>query len=791
MQIEKILSKSTDSLNRYLVNHTKMVANFGVQVGLSIYHDEDRFNNFQSMLAMSLALHDIGKCSKTFQKFISKKSNKPKLSDDGIEDDIDVEKYTTHNVYSWAYFISRLDKGFMTKYEAISSSLLFHHIVYRDYSGNKSNEILSNIKLDLETFDSFFEYITDYIKNELHIPLPDFKIVKDMDETGMRSVSDESLFSNIGEDLNIYDILKDGDKSLIRAILIFSDRIISSEKYDNEKILNNDTSYINSIINGMVGCSTISDVDCKLCGYNNERLDKQIKILDDIEGYNHTVIPANAGFGKTLIGLLWMLYYRKRKIIWVCPRNIICKGTYESIIADLKKLKQNNIKVALYYSGRVIKSNYNANENNVMDADILVTNIDNIVGRHINNGMSSYLYNIYNSDVIFDEFHEFSMSEPLFPMFIRLMYARCYLTNSKTLLLSATPINLDCFNFSDKLHAYKDAEMINGDMNVDIQVSEFDNLESLSIKGKDCFVITNTINEAQSLYRMTDSELLIHSLFTDKDRDAIRNLVYKHHDKYSKPCDRNTVIGTGIIGVGLDVSAHYIYEFPNMPEKTIQTCCGRGGRFNEFEDKTVHYVMCIHTNSNESKSFISKSFNKQISDLWIEEIKKYDGMAITKKELYQIYNNFYNKNKKLIDGYYKNCFFDGTRNLKLLMPKKSKYNKSDKELKYMQLGIGVRGFGNNYFITARDGEDNWCDPISLSDDKLGKDNFDCKLIRDFLLFNSDDRFEYPTENKLKYIGLKQKNDFNIENCKKFAYASNSPIPLTTYRYSSDLGLHLA
>ena len=80
-----------------------------------------------------------------------------------------------------------------------------------------------------------------------------------------------------------------------------------------------------------------------------------------------------------------MLIVSFHKIIWVVPRNVIADGTYDSIIKELQKLKQTDVKVTLYRSGEIIKSNYNADEDSLEDADILVTNIDSILNRVIKN----------------------------------------------------------------------------------------------------------------------------------------------------------------------------------------------------------------------------------------------------------------------------------------------------------------------------------------------------------------------------------------------------------------------
>ena len=796
MDINKILSKSSDGMNKYLIAHTKMVINLGMYLGNELFTDDDKKDEFLKMLGISLALHDIGKCNNNFQKFLKGKNNK--LSDDGLEkfvsDKKDKKENYTHNIYSWAYFISRLTNTSTQNYNAISSSILFHHVVYDKHKNVNSIDVLSSLTDDeLETFDNFYLYIRKYIKDNFRISYDEFEIQTDLGESNYRNTAQESLFGNINERFPIQDILRDGMKSLMRAIVILSDRMVSSGIYDCDKIINNDTDYFKEILSNITKCGEILDNDFYKCGYDNERLKKQENILNDISGNNHTVISASAGFGKTLIGLLWILYKRKNRAIWVAPRNIICDGTYNAIIKELSKLKQDKVKVALFYRNQIIASNYNANNDTIMEADILVTNIDNLIGRHIKNDMSTYLYGMYNSDIIFDEFHEFLMEEPLFPTFIRLMYARAYFTNSKSLLLSATPMNLDCFNFSDKIKYYKNTEVLYGDTKVNVKVNELNDISDLKVDDNDSFVITNTVKEAQNCYRFIGNSVLIHSHYTDNDKAKIIDSIYKTHDKDSKLTDRNIVIGTGIIGVGLDVSAHSVYEFPNMPEKTIQTCCGRSGRFDEFDTHTVNYYMCINKNDKGAKRFINQTYYKELCDLWVEEIKKYDNMVITKNELYDIYYNFYRNNRKIVNEYYKQCFNKGSEPLFFFYPEKSSKKKNDNDKKYIKNGLTFRGFGNNVFITARyNNSDEWCDSISINyDDNLSRDKvFNTNKIRDFIVGNSDDRFEYPNKGQLKKIyDISSANDYTYDKLKNVAYRSDRPIPLCNWRYSNKIGLY--
>lgn len=404
--LETLLAKSCKDCgnNKYLLQHTKMVINFGMFVGNKIFNEYkiDNYNkvkeNFLRDLAIALATHDIGKCANEYQVLFNG-TKQETLNNDGSEILSKKTINNPHNVYSWAYLIARFKDMSLDKYSPITSAVLYHHIV----ATNKKThyDIISSLSKDeLEVFDCFFNEMKEYIKTTFDIDInmsPDCEI----DEIRPYNISEESLYGEIDANkINYNKILNDSKKSLLRACVILSDRFISSGKYDENEIINNNVEYIEHIFNSMRISNTIKDINLEECGYDMERLKIQLSIVNYIISQNnHNVIGASAGFGKTLTGLLWFLK-EKKKLIWVVPRNVIADGTYDSIIKELQKLKQTDVKVTLYRSGEIIKSNYNADEDSLEDADILVTNIDSILNRVIKNNMSKYLMNLYSSNII-------------------------------------------------------------------------------------------------------------------------------------------------------------------------------------------------------------------------------------------------------------------------------------------------------------------------------------------------------------------------------------------------------
>jgi hypothetical protein len=134
---------------------------------------------------------------------------------------------------------------------------------------------------------------------------------------------------------------KNSEALFARTCLISADRIASSNPID----ISDDE------IKVLINEATIRPFEVDIsnhCYFGNERFVKQSEIIDKIE--RTTQINAPAGFGKTLLGLLWN-FKRGRKLIWVCPRNIVAESVYKSINEELDNFGIDFLSTELYLSG--------------------------------------------------------------------------------------------------------------------------------------------------------------------------------------------------------------------------------------------------------------------------------------------------------------------------------------------------------------------------------------------------------------------------------------------------------
>ena len=804
-------AKSKETFDSNLLIHTKMVINLGLYLGKQVYKNvlDDTIwteDMFIKKLSLALALHDIGKCTLLTQDYYKNTKKYEKK----------FYMAPTHNVFSWAFIKSYL--GLNDKIDTpITKGVLHHHVLNQiDLSKtNTQNYLWHTYLIDEErnNFIQFYNEIMLFLDKEHHIR---HNIIPLTVEKADITVNSEYIYQDINvtasNQIAYKEILLDTVTSLIRACVILADRTVSliSEISNNDStyILNNDTNFFECYYHNLLNVDSIKGIDIATRGYDMERLKTQRNVLETINEHPHTVVSASAGFGKTLIGLMHFLE-NKQKITWVVPRNVIANGTYKSIVQELEKIGEMDVKVALYCTSDVLESTHtNITSDNLEECDIIVTNIDSLLNRNIKNNMTRMLLQGYTSTVIFDEFHEFLCQKPLFAAFIRLMWTRVFSTSSKTILLSATPMNLDCFNFNGFIHYLTDTPILNGDMNVNIFMQEINPDDKFEIKEKDTFVITNTIPQARKIFNdLNDGNVvLIHSHFTKHDRRNIENSIYQYHDKKSIVEERNTIVGTNIIGVGLDVSAHNIYDFVLSPENTIQRGCGRGGRFNETNyNGTINYTVCITTEKNK---LVSEIFTRDLQNKWLDMLSQFNGRTITKKDLYKLYYEFYEKYRNEVNNMYLKFFENGNKDLFNIIPHKTK-KKGKTDVTSISNGMSYRGEGDNIFVVAKDKNGVWSDVILVpkhfienEDNTTHMENGRNLLRRDTIyeFISTHPVFTYgkiANKNKTgvnKYIlknvyGFDDKRGtYTKENIMKIATRSDSPLPLFDFYYDSVEGL---
>lgn len=570
-----------------IIDHSNLVVN-NVESILTKYNID---SIDKGVLIKSANLHDIGKVLKVTQDFFKNKKVKGKIK-------------FLHNVIGWYFIIKYLKDENRDK---IANLVLWHHGNNTSMSdlSTKISDIRDSISdSELELMFQFCKYYNIEI---------DESVEKDdeIDETLIKNTK----FSSVN---NLY-----------RSILVTGDVCASANKD------------VNSVFNKF---NNFTFDDLKDDFKNSDRTKKQIKIINSIKPNNTTSINAPTGFGKTVIGVLFSLI-NKEQLIWVCPTNVISKSIYENIINVLSMMGL-DISVELYLTSKREKSNNNLPE---FSSDIIVTNIDNFTKPSVSNSYGERSLMIYESNVIFDEVHQYSeMNCALFASFNNIMDKRHNLLNSTTLLLTATPTTHRFLLKNGKEIEYLPSKNKHYKALHDKKYKFFihKTLPNNLLEGE--FVFFNrVVEDVQNSFveYLSSDKLISHGRYLDVDKDINKNLVLENYSKYGerKPLG---VFTNQILTTGCDYSVNKIItKCPTILE--FNQIVGRLNRFGLDDESEIHIITEM---SQSDKKNIGSKYSIKLQELFIEELQtRFIDNEFTLDLLYEFYNYFVSKHIMLFN----------------------------------------------------------------------------------------------------------------------------------------------
>lgn len=532
--------------------------------------------------------HDIGKTSKCFQD---------KLKNLEIS-----KQYPRHSEIGYGLMKLIIDKnyGFFDEnswIDLVEDVVLYHHDPYN------IEMLLSEIYTNEEIFD-IIEYYNIIIKE---LGLEDYVRLKDE-----INVEDDDII--VGNKKNLNTILDGENKEnlkrqtnfeLIFKIVRESDRIASSM---------NDITEDNFI-------KQFPEIEFVFPEhYDKNRWEEQLEVAQKAMSMKNSVVEATMGWGKTQMGVFYLLKLGKRGF-WVCPDNTICTSTYRNILKILNDCKIFNVKVCLIINGKYIGDSY-------VNADIIVTNIDTITNDIFRNLRKDISYDFLFSNCIFDEFHEYALTDtPLLSRFLTINNARKKIESVNTMLMSGTIINNGFINVDENNIIKAEKSNLAKEKKVYVKFIEYNDMLA-KIENKeinDFFIINTNIDTAQQFFLNDDIDVCYHSDFDTPDKNRIFDEIINNKGKTNRNNDYN-VTATSIISRGVDVSFNNCILINPNPITIVQST-GRVNRYDINNNGTVYIV--IKDN---------KGYNPDIS-------------------IYDVYqrnnNKFYRNNNNVWDKYYK------------------------------------------------------------------------------------------------------------------------------------------
>lgn len=737
--MNKFISKSD---NTPLDIHSKYAAVAALKI-LKDNTSEYHYNKNKLIIKLASYLHDIGKCTEKFQAYLI----------NGTVNDFDFY----HNQTGAAFLAKHLILNKSDKRKVLNL-VYWHHGVLNTSTYDEIYSTLSQADIK-----NMFEYVKN-ILGESYLSL---EPIYDEDFTTPSNYfkSGENASENI-------DII------LLRSVVIGGDRLVS--KFKHEELNNKD---IDLEINKSLSKSHTINLGSTVYD-GSDRYEEQKKIVSLCE--NTTIINAPAGFGKTLIGILWGIRNNK-KIIWVCPRNMVAESVYESVNNELKSLNLLDVSVELFLTGDIKKHNRNFDLTESFTSDIIITNIDSFLFTTINNSKLNYLYLTNDVNVIFDEYHELVTNSGIMSLFIYLMKIRHNILNSKTLLLSATylPINFLWDGERKTKILPEEYKHFNAAHNKNYVL----NIVNKPVINYNSLTILNSISLSQEYKIKTKAKYLIHSKFEQKERDSQFNKLislYGKNSERNKP--KNWVIGTHIIQASLDISFSSLNESILSPESTMQRI-GRCDRWGDYEN-----ICSINIFKSKEKSeieTIKHLYDEVLNNLWFDYISQFNGQVLNLNDLYHLYDNFSVENKIKIISFISKMYENSKKNMSNIYP--VKYLKNKNINYYTTSANKLRCSDNDMFVIYQKNDGTFTELFThtlYNRNNISKEfNEPSNILlymKKIMLKMNDNRYDYSylTNKKNK----SQKDKITLDDIREKAKKSNTPYIRFDCVYIPELGV---
>ena len=812
MKIEDLKAKTPKQGGTSWCDHTKGTINVvaaACDLLLNAKRVEEELPGICEQSMYSGGFHDLYKVTDYLQKYYNEKLKSNQFNDDLYDEDgsdpvFSKGKAFPHNIGSWAFLRNCTSLGETNRNDCVHSGVLYHHVVDGEIGklyGNPSTIVNSMSEDDFNKMCEAFKFVCDYIQETYGVSEICGRKVELMEVDS--TVDDEDIYplmkkytsgrtgSSIQSELD-----KFARHFIVRSMTVFADRLVSSMTDNTGDFASNNRQLIDELIFSLTNMNSrfnfITPDFLESVGYNRERIDKQFEYVRQLMTCKNSILSANAGLGKTLIGLIYSILLGK-KTIWVVPTNAPAYSTWLSINKELSIMGMDkDVTTALYYAGDYVSGNE--------DADILVTNIDTFLGYMIKNNVASKLATLFGSTIVFDEFHELiNNSKPLFAAFVGTAYTLMRYTKANVLCMSATAHRLDEHFWNtrgeDGFIKFVKADIYGKDIPLRFNLKTYSNgICGLNISAKDSIVIAETKRDAIDFGVENEDKdyYYLHANFPDTWRDERLKYVLDNYGKKSTIKSRSELIGTSMLGYALDITTTNMYDFTTSPDTTIQRGGGRVARFGIEGDEIPSYTLCVD-GSKGRHLLIEDTFNWGLWQEWCDCMKEYSGQIITRGKLYEIYDKFIEDRKEKYSKMFYDKFNKSSESLTNMKPYRA-MRRVDDDKKSLPAGkLTYRGDNSSIYVVAMTNDGDYSEPVVVDSKVIyEKDNEHNSQVRKA-------QFKYFVErigkdNLRNWYGIEKpeertkfKQSFDTA---KFDVARHreSPLLLVNARFSPKVGL---
>lgn len=635
--MKEYLAKSNSKTT--LIEHLVSVGEMSEWMAKQVSNDSEKIYIAEAYICG--ILHDCGKMVKQFQEYLK----------DGKTE------HPQHNLVS-AFLVNAIYQGIFIGgiygdkiKNDILSVIKYHHPI-----NNDKRLDATDIEDDFDDAYGFLKELKENIEKKCEEIGVDVRIVMPEKE----KVRDELSKCSI-EDITY---LSPSDRRLfLRNILTPADNIVSRCEHTNK----NREDVFNGLMyrNENTNYSTFNTPE----GYDS-RFDTQLGYVKEMRNSGNAidVFASETGFGKTMLGIMYLLMNNKKRGYWICPNNSIAKNSYETILRELKNLNLPHEVTVDLLLGNEYLGNGNGDK-----SDIIVTNIDNFFRPVIKSDATKLnnAFQILFGNCVFDEFHSYMSKSAIMSAFMLICKTRKkYASNgTKTLLLSATPSSyvLEQLGYKTDDIIYHRNEKV---LNKKVKLIFADNMPT-SLKGTNTFVCLHSRNYCQKVYSDGIVDDIYHAAYLDSYKAKIyQNLKTTHGDK--KNIDNGSWAVTSIATTGLDISFQngiYSNIYPSMFLQGL----GRIDRWHNL--KEIPEITILRNSDKSEKSAVRtftpgklaikfKDFNA-VSEMYISYLEgRFSHMSeVTIGDIYDATKAFEEENEKELKKLYSRIKTESTNNL--------------------------------------------------------------------------------------------------------------------------------
>ena len=635
-----------------LKEHSIAVALYGHLLVKSLKFKTNIEKKINKYVIYSSLLHDIGKVSDDFQRYIKTKSTNNEIKDMPMDAESSRPKKFIgpfHNEISWAYIANFIpfNNNKETK-SIVRHSVYWHHPANWNDKEDKLRFENARVIFDKEgktTFQKIYEFTCDLFSSFSNY-LSSFEFQPEL-KTLTDDIEEIQCPQFFQHKLNT--VADNAYKQLCLNLLLESDRKVSS--WTPDELM----SFLKEWKSFKVNSNKKEKTPILESLKNNLKSKEQHDLAQKMAQKPLSVCGVDPAGGKTSIALYWWhhCHNNKHPLMIALPRQHQVTGLYSSIEEDSERIYGNEkIKIEGVFNGKRQHCNWKQEKNDdLLTSDINIMVFDRFLSPYYKRSQSSEFVKMLRSHLVLDEFHEFKDIPKMIPPLKEILTIRSWLDSEvKTLMLSGTPEPslLELINVKD--HQFKRSELSPRDGHK-FQISAQERkIEDVNEFIPDCLYSFLKVESCQEVFSQffknkgsIDQIKLIHTYFTTKDKkELLENILNEHGSKAHFISDKS-VITSKMLQSSYNISFNKALVELSQP----YTDCQTAGRINRFENKKNSEIFFIYNEESEKFFDPRKADFKEVHQKWKQHILSFiqeqNGKFVSIRQLMNVYDAFWNK----------------------------------------------------------------------------------------------------------------------------------------------------